>query len=312
MNWLDSTRPFVLDPNELDLDDPNYHIPCFTGLTPLMRSIEKVGVINPPLFQEVRPGKMAPVLGRRRMMAAREVGLTAVKSRIVSPEMPIVDGFVLAFWDNVDRRSFDLASKAVVIRRLLELFPTSLVVKDFLPVLEIAPKGPLLESLRAIGGLEYTVLTALASGRIHEKSAETLSRLAVRDRTACMNLIVELGMNANKNAELISNLFDLCVIQQKSVEELLNAADAVAVLQDDELPRPARANRFRELARSWKCPELVRDERSFNQWRKGLSLPKEVTVRPVQSFEDSGCTIEVRAGSRDDAKRILDRLFGVA
>lgn len=308
MNWLEHTRTLVISPDDVDLEDHSYYIPCFASLKPLITSIEKIGLVSPPLLKKSAQGSMLPVLGRRRLMAVREIGWQKLDSRVVSSDMPLADGFALAFWENVGHRPLEQAAKAVVVRRLMELFPKTVLARDFLPVLGIAPKGPTLERLQAIGGLEYTLLAELASGRIQDKTAEILSRLDSGDRSVCVSLMTELGMNANKNAEFISNLYDLSVITGQSCAELLGNAHAVAVLQDAELPPAVKAERLRQLLRRWKFPELFRDQDSFDTWRKELSLPRGVTVRPSQSFEDPGCTIEVRAKSRDDAEGIIDRV----
>lgn len=309
MNWLEHTRIAVISPDDVDIEDRAYYVPCFAPLTSLVASIEKIGVVNPPLLQESSKGKLAPVLGRRRLAAVRELGQRTLDARIVPSDMPIADGFAMAFWDNVGSRPLDQAAKAVVARRLMELFPKTVVASDFLPALGIAPRGPIMERLWAVGGLERTVLAEMTAGRILEKTAEILSRLDPQDRSICLSLMVQLGMNANKNAELIGNLFDLSVATEKSCSELLNSADAIQLLQDAQLPTIEKAERLRRLVRRWKFPELFRDQASFDEWRKGLSLPKTVAVRPSQSFEDPGCTIEVRVKSRDDAKGILNRIL---
>jgi len=312
MSWLDPTRSILLDPNDPDLGDRTYHIPCYASLDTLVRSIERIGIINRPLVQEMPGGKMVLVLGRRRIEAARKVGLKAVQVRIVPREMPEADGFLLAFWDNIGQRFFDVATQAVVVRRLLEIFQRSTVATEFLPVLGIAAKGPRLESLRAIGGLEDPVLASLASGRILEKTAEILARLDRKERMICMSLMNQLGMNANKNAELVVNLFDLSVFHHKPISKIISVSDAVALLENELWSAPEKASRFRELVRSWKFPELVKDEKNFRDWQRRMSLPKQITIRHAQSFENHSCTIEIRSDSRDEANKILARLLNEA
>jgi hypothetical protein len=159
LKWLANTEALF----ELvkDLRDRAYFIPCFADPAPLVKSIDSVGILNPPLLQELPGGRMIPVLGRRRLQAAVRLGISRTEVKIVSDRVSEAEGFALALWDNFGHRTFDVASTAVVVRRLLDLFPRDVVADDFLPWLGVPSRGPRLERLRAIG-VGRTVLQSLA------------------------------------------------------------------------------------------------------------------------------------------------------
>ncbi|HTY23826.1 MAG TPA: ParB/RepB/Spo0J family partition protein [Desulfomonilaceae bacterium] len=256
MNWLEHTVTYTLKPQAINLDDRTYFIPCYSGLESLMRSIEQVGILNPPIVQERASGELTPVLGRRRLQAASQIGLAKVEVREVPVDMPENHGFTMAFWDNVSHRELNSACVGVIVKRLLELFPRSVVARDFLPTLGVPPLGPRLERLSALGSLEDKFLEALAIGRIREKTALILSELQPEERATLLELTEGLGFNANKKAEVIGELFDLSIFHARPVLEFVRSAEAQAVLTDLQIPLPEQANRFRELLRSWKYPEL--------------------------------------------------------
>ncbi len=169
MNWLAHTKTRFLDLEEIDLEDTTYLVPCFSDLDVLQSSVARLGIVHPPILQE-RPGtRPIPVLGRRRLTVARDLGMSRVEVRTIPSEMPVQDGFQLAFWDNIACRTFDAACTAMVVKRLLEIFPRTEVANEFLPILHVPQHGPRLERLQAVGGLELPVLGAMAAGRIHEK-----------------------------------------------------------------------------------------------------------------------------------------------
>ncbi len=308
MNWLNHTKPGIIDPRSVDLEDHTYLIPCFSDLWPLTKSIEKLGILNVPLVQRLADGRMIPVAGRRRLQCAAILGLDQVSVKALPSDMPVADGFTLAFWDNASHRVFDTAAAAVIVRRLLELFPKDIVARDFLPVLGIAPKGPRLERLRSIGGLEHSILEALFEGHIREKTAALLCEMASETRQELLALTEKLHLNANKSAEMISWLFDLSVLKSKPIPELLSEKEAESIITDGDMPLPERAERFRELVRSWKFPELAARENKFKEWTRQLSQPHRVSVRPTPAFEDPGCAIEIKAASADEAQRIVSIL----
>jgi ParB-like chromosome segregation protein Spo0J len=256
LNWLENTTPRTLDPQKIDLADKAYYVPCFSGSESLVNSIERVGIINKPVVQEKSTGALIPILGRRRLKAASELGMTSVESRIVTASMPEQDGFLMAFWDNIHRLS-EPACVAVIVKRLLELFSREFVAREFLPVLGVPPRGPRLEHLKALGSLEEIILQAVSLGHILEKTALLLSELLPQERMALFAFSEELGLNANKKAEIIERVIDLSIFHARPALEFIQTKEAQAVLANRDIPVPERASRFRDFLRSCKFPELA-------------------------------------------------------
>lgn len=308
MNWLDHTRAIFVNPREVDCEDPTYYIPDFSDLNTLVKSVREIGIINPPLLQKQEDGRLIPVLGRRRLLAARQAGTDRIEARMLPSEMPQTDGFRLAFWDNVHNRSLDPATLAVLVRRLLELFPRQVVAEAFIVTTGIQTNGPRLERLRKIGSLEPELLEALAKGRILEKTAATLTELAPEERLTLVDLTERLGMNANKKAEVISHMFDLSILNRQPVLRFLEDERMVAIMENSEIPVPERAAQVRNHIRSLKFPELVRREEQFSGWLRSLPQSQGISVSPTPAFETGGCSIHISADSSDQAERILSRL----
>jgi len=310
VHWLDRTSTLKLDLHEPDLEDSTYLIPCFEDLRPLVESVSRIGVVNSPVVQRTVHGNLIPMLGRRRIRAARQAGLQTVDAEILPAEMPETEGFKLAFWDNLGSRPFDSACSAYLVRRLLDLFPRDVVARDFLPALGIPSKGPRLERLSAVGGLEFTVLEALASGRIHEKTAAILAEMKPGDRLTVLELADQLRLNTNKAAEIIGSLFDLSIFRGTTITELIRDRRCQAILHDAESSVPDKASRFRSLVRSWKFPELVAKEDQFELWRSGLRHDNRIQVRAVSAGESEECLIEIRVRDRPEAETILQKIKG--
>jgi len=208
----------------------------------------------------------------------------------------------------VTHRPFDAACTAIVVRRLLELFTRNVVAEQFLPVLGVPPRGPRLEQLAALGGLEEPVLLSLALGRIYEKTALLLSELQPHERTGLLEFTEYLGLNANKKAEVIERLIDISVFHNRPVLEVIQAEDAQAVLMDQDIPLPERANRFRDLLWSWEFPDLAKQEAEFRVWRETLPRSDRVSVRPSRSVETEQYNIEIRADSRNDVEKLINKI----
>jgi hypothetical protein len=308
VNWLDRTKLHTLTLHDANLKDKTFYIPDFSDSVALRKSIERVGILNRPVVQENAEKGIIPVLGRRRLEAGQFMGLEKVEVLVLPSEMPSSDGYRLAFWDNVAQRRFDVATTAVVLTRLLDLFAIEIVATEFLEALGVPPRGPRLERLRALGTLEHRALEWMAAGRIQEKTGVVLTRLDAENRARVMDLIETLGMNANKNAELVGNLFDLSLFHGKPMSDLILDESMQSILSDTELPVSEKGAHVRELVKSWKYPEFSEKERLFQEWYAKLPDTPHVKMRPAQAFETEECIIEIRVPNRVEAQRVLEIL----
>lgn len=307
MNWLDRTTTSILDPREVDLTDLTYEIPSFGDSGDIEKAIRTIGIVNAPVVQGHPTRGIIPVIGRRRIEAAKSLDWSEILVRWVSPDMPDQDGYRLSFWDNCTRVN-DPATRAYVVKRLLDLFPREVVCSDFLPCLGVPPKGPRIERLRRIGGLERPILEALAAGRLLEKTAVTLSYMDEQDRISMLSLAQSLRLNANTSDEVIGGLHDLAVMQQKRVPEIIASEQIRLVLEDRDRPVPERATEFRRLLQSMRLPELEARESEFREWCERIDVPPNMKIRHAPAFETEECTIEVRVAGRDEARKIVEAL----
>ena len=312
MNWLDRTQTEALNPTEIDLEDGAYLIPCYTDLQPLVRSIEQVGILCRPLVQKTKDQRLIPVLGRRRLKAAAKIGLSSVDVSVIDSTVPETDLFRTAFWDNFTIRKLDQASMAILVSRILELYPMEVAHQEFLSVLGAATDGFRLQRFKAVAGLEEGILLALAEGRIHEKTAFMLSKMDMNDRLRVFELVGVLRLNANKTAEVIGNLFDLSVSMGCTIGSLLDREESLSILADSDSTTPDKVARFRALLRTWKYPEQSTLEQEFHNTFHKLTSAGNISVRPTPAFEDKRCTIEIRVDSWEEAESILKSISYVS
>lgn len=307
MNWLEHTVTVTVSLERIRVDDLTYEIPFFGESRPLEESIRCAGILNAPVVQEQYDRGMIPVLGRRRLKVAQDLGWAEIQVRSLPSSMPEQDGYELAFWDNCLRIS-DTATTAVVVNRLLELFSKEAVCSRFLHVLSVPPRGPRIERLCRVGRLERSILSAVATGRLLEKTAVILSHVNSADREILMSLVQDLRLNANTSDEVVAGLFDWAVVQQRSIGEILALNGFRKILEDADHPVPEKAARFRALLRSSRFPELDRREQEVREWVRECDLPRNVRIRHDHGFETGEYTIEVRASDRVRALKIIEAL----
>jgi hypothetical protein len=294
-----------LHPDEVDLDDSTYLIPCFSDTTLLEKSVARLGIINTPVLQE-KSGRLVPVLGRRRIKAAKSTGMKDTPALLLPSDIPVQDGFLLAFWDNVAIRRLDAAVVSTLVKRILELFPIEFAVDELFPCLGVPPSGPRIERLRRIGGMESHIHAALSAGKLLEKTAFLLTGISESERSTLFEFAVGLGYNANKAAEVIENMLDISVRLETPIAEIISRPDIRAIIAEDT-DAPKKAERVRAYLNQLKNPDLVEKIRQFEAWNAEFRLRKNVSIRHSPAFEHPNYRLEIQ-GSKEDIEHILKRL----
>lgn len=305
---LNGMRIVTVGPDDADLGDSTYRIPFYGDSGPMRESVRRFGIVNAPVIRQCPDGSWIAVLGRRRLEVAFAVGIDSCEAKALPEEITESEAFALAVWDNLSHRTLDRAAIAVVVRRLLDLFPIGRVAEEFLPALGVPSRGPGIERLRRIGGLPDFILERLASGRLLEKTAALMADLSEDDRNALLLVTDDLALNANKAAEVAESLTDLAVIVNRTIRELLADREWVAILDDPDCGVPEKAERFRMLLRRRKFPEFSAREEEFAEWAAVVREETGAIVRPTRSFEDEGVIVEIATASRREAEALLSRL----
>jgi ParB-like chromosome segregation protein Spo0J len=305
MNLLKNMRTAWINPAQVNFQNLTFSVPSFDVLEPLKASVEQVGILNPPVVKSDENTVFIPILGRRRLQVAATLKFESVEVRIADSSLNNEDGYLMAFWDNLARIKQNPAVKANAIKRLLELFPRETIAKNILPFIETPARGPKLERLRKIGGLENDILEAMSNGRIQEKSAILFAELPPNDRQSLFKVVCNLGLNSNKAFEIISGLFDLSIFWKKPITDLLSDSDAVRILDDPVLSAQEKASEFRDLLKSWKYPYVHEKQMGFEGWAREINPADYIRLRPAQSFEDDSVSIEIRLDSRTEAEKFL-------
>jgi hypothetical protein len=299
-----TTRRSV-DLKEVDLDDSTYHIPCFADTTLLEKSVERFGIINTPVLQE-KSGALVPVLGRRRMKAAKLIGIDVIPALTLDPAGDVHDAFLLAFWDNIGARKLDAAVVSMLVNRILELFPIEFASDELFSHLGVPRSGPRIERLRRIGRLEPRIQAALSTGKLLEKTAFLLTGLDESERIRLFEFTTNLGYNANKRAELIENIIDIAGRFEKPITEIFDHPDIRSIIAENT-GLPERAEKIRAYINELKTPDLVEKMRRFEAWSASLPRIKNTTIKHAPAFEDPNYRLEIHSPP-EEIERILKKL----
>ncbi len=308
MNWRKNTQTMHISPKEVEFSDRSYYLPSYEDMDALVASISEVGILNPPVVKESNRGKLIPVLGRRRMKAVIEAGIEGISVLKIGNELPEKNILSLVFWDNFHRIKGNPVATAVMTDRLLSVHEPEVIAQTYLHWMGVPPRGPKISRLRTLASLDESCLRALSSGKIIEKTAILLARLTKEERSILLGFIQIHGWNANKSADALQAIFDLSLIVNKPVNQIVREASEIIDSQSESSDESQRSEMMRNLIRSWKYKDLVEQELLFDKWLEKLQAPCNTRIKTAQSFESEALTLEIKAASKREAEAILKKL----
>ncbi|MGD9818255.1 MAG: ParB/RepB/Spo0J family partition protein [Desulfomonilaceae bacterium] len=308
MNWRKNIREFIVNPNQIELSNRTYYLPCYEDIDILVTSINQIGLMSPPVVRTAKHGKLIPVSGRRRIDAAVRAGLEQALVYVIDPETPEPEILDLIFWDNVNRIRNNLVCSAIMVTRLMQERSPEIVAEKYLPWIGIPPRGPKLEKLKLIAGLEERSLRMLWDGRIQEKSAVLLSRLNVDERSRALDFLELHGFNANKSAEMLQAIYDISVLSQCSTSDTISKVTQTIEEECPDCDMVQKAVSARNLIKKMKNANLFETQDSFIEWLEEIQLPSNMKISHTQSFESSQITLEIKAYSRKEVENMISKI----
>jgi ParB family chromosome partitioning protein len=170
------------------------------ALEELIASIKEIGILQPPVVRQTKPGKYELIMGERRFRAAKAAGLTSIPVII----RQTADNELLreALIENIHRSQLNALEEAAAYSQLLTDFNCT---HDELAV-KLGRSRPLISNTIRLMNLPSSVQQKLASGVLSAGHARAL--LGINDSSSIEKLaarIVSEGLSVRATEEIISS-----------------------------------------------------------------------------------------------------------
>ena len=96
------------------------------------------------------------------------------------------------------------------------------VIKDYLPILEWAPNGKVLDTYLKIFDFEEELKQYIAAYELPMNMFEILANLSPKDRSAVFTLVSSLKLGVNKIKELLTDLDEIALRENCSIHQVLD------------------------------------------------------------------------------------------
>jgi ParB-like chromosome segregation protein Spo0J len=267
-------------------------------LRALCESIDRIGMINPPLLARNETGGFDIVSGYRRILALKALGEPKAFSKDVTSALASpAERLLASFYENLATRKFNEIEKGMILQRLQRYVGKDEILASFLPLLSLSSHEGTLEFYLKLLNLEEGIRKAIAQEQISIKAAKALVELDAASQQAVFRWISILMLNINQQLKFIEYAKDISIRDDLKMSELFSDEAFLKIREDPRLNNPQRAKKTLDALRIRRYPRLARAQHAVERAISAVSLPPEAVIRYDPYLEDPN--YQLRIGFKD-------------
>jgi ParB family transcriptional regulator, chromosome partitioning protein len=299
--------------SRIDRKRQTYRITTSEGIPGLAASLERVGLINPPiLFAD--DGAYGIVSGFRRVAAADHLGWHRMPTRILPVEATHFDRVQLAIVENSAQRPLNPIEISRALSLLSESIPRPGDGLERIAAHLGLPQSPnLIGKLKSLCRLQQSVQDGILSGTIPLQSALMLAELEEEAVRWFADTFQALKIGLNKQREIITLAREIALRDNQPLSAVLHDISIRTLLEDPDLDRVKKATALRRLLKQRRFPALTAANDAFEALLKSLHLGPDARLSPPPDFEGSTYSLTLsfsNPGGLERHRDTLERLLG--
>ncbi len=290
---------------EIDLKDERFRTSYHFSLQKLKLSLEKIGLIHPPLVS-LQDNRFILVSGWKRVLACLELSFTAIPVYLTE-EKNELRTFLMAIYENLGTREFSLMEKAEVLTRLKKFGKDEKrIIQHYLPLLDIPQTLSHLDAYLAFSRFEPEMKRAAYEKSMPFTSLKLLAGFTPPEQILLLPLLLPLGQNKQK--EILEDLLEIAKRKDTAVQKILHSKEIKAIQGMETLTPLQKSDKIRCLLREWRYPVFSSWKDSFDSLLRKMKWPREIAVHPSPFFEEDNFTVIFSFENQEQFKNSLLKL----
>ena len=268
----------------IDSEDNTYRVTTKTRLDDLINSINKVGLINPPLLIE-RGSEFIIVCGFCRIEACRYLGWAALEAKILDSDTNRLQCVKIAITDNALQRQLNLIEKSKALNMLSSFYEDFSSLSKAASALGLPENPSLIKKIKNICRLSLSIQDYILSNTISLSMAVELGMLEQDAGIFLANLFHEFKLSLNKQKEIITLIKEIAFRENISIMEVRRKCDFSDILNREDIDRTQKTQKIRAYLKQRRFPEITRAKKEFEKNVKELKLGSGIKLIPPADFE---------------------------
>lgn len=297
----------------VDLDDNRYRTKYNCSVSDsdfleLIRSIESVGIINPPILS-FDSGKFIVVSGLKRLLAAKDLGLEQIFCQVYD-DTPIAT-YKIAIIENLYACTYSELDKALIVRNLFG-FIDDKSIHSVLSILNGIPglrmNRDYINKLIKLDGISIDVKEAISNGIVSPAIVLEFDFWGKQDSETLLFFLQQFKMGLNLQREFCNLLYEISRVAECGISDILSDAAITDIINSGFDVSKKRELILSEL-RKIRYPHIEKAKRAFAETAKKI-VNNDTVISFVQpkNLDSSELSVSFSFKTRDDFKRVVQKL----
>jgi ParB family chromosome partitioning protein len=298
--------------SQIDSHDSTY---CITGRQPsrdLVRSIEQIGLLRPPLLKDDRD-RYVIVSGFTRIAACRQLERTSIIAGLINASTPAERCAVIAVADKTAHRALDLVEQANAVTLLERAFNEKSAFMRAARRAGLDINGPLIAKLKQVAALPPLLQSGLIKNLIALPVALAIARLPEKDAAESVaQLLYDFNYSLNQQREILDSAVAVSRRDSISISRLLCDGPIGDIRRNDQLEQRYKSRMIRQKLKAMRYPTISLVEKQFQELVKTLKLPVKAHLVAPANFESRSFALRFEFDNQNDLEAIpevLNRLI---
>lgn len=293
------TTPVLARIDAIDTTDERYRITRSTDLDLLSRSVDRVGLLNPPILEPGEAGYRI-VTGFGRVGACRRLGWKEIEARVLDPAIPAIQCLMIAIADNGFTRPLNVMEQAAAVVKLSAFCPDAHQLSELVAPLGLSANPQLIRKYKTVCCLPEAVQHQIAADTIALPVALEFESLDSASAVGLGRLFDLLRPTLSQQRELLDHMRDIAAIEEKTINDLIEEPGIIEIVRHDRHDRKQKIAMLRDTIRGRRFPALSRAEKNFNLNRQALDLPDGLALLAPKNFESPDYSLVVAFRTASD------------
>jgi len=289
----------------IDLTDSFFQISLPKDLTLLCQSIEKIGVMHPPVLQKhsVTTASYRVISGFQRVFACQEIGLSKIPVHVMGSDVSLLDCAKWAIADNRSQRTLSPLEQSKALALIENTMPPNLSIGDIAQSLGLPSTKKAMDKIRPLCHMPDFIQQGIVHEYIALPIAHSIAQLPETDARSYTQLFKQLKAGVNVQREILSTCDEIARRDHKQVPEILAPVQSILTQFADD--RQQRIQSTRLFFKAQRFPNLTDMEQRVTAQIMKLNFKSQIQLIPPPYFENKSWRVEINFKDIDELSQSL-------
>ena len=305
-------EPKFVSIESIDLENTLYKITTPKPIEGLVESIDRFGLLSPPILQSYNNGYIV-VGGFHRIYAGRKIGWNDIEARVMGADSKKIDCLKVSIADNIYHREMNLIEQSIALSKLACFCEAESDFINSAKVFGFSDNPSYLNKLLKLHTLIPELQQSILSGAIPMTIALEIGSFDQESMSQIIDLFARLRPTLNQQKEMLSMLKEISKVRNSPVEKILKEKNILDIINHPDLARAQKIKDLRAFFKNMRLPFLTSYYERFNALITRLELPDKLKLIPPENFEDVDYSMTLRFDSFQEFEsslEVLKRLSG--